>query len=245
MRPVRRATLPASVAAQLSRLQTRVNAAADPKAEADTRWDNKPAKPFGVVRDALLGMANGRARCMYCEDSAGTDIEHFWPKSAYPARAFDWANYLLACSYCNSNLKRTQFPCDATGAPLLIDPSDPMDAPSDHLLLIPSSGNYADQSPKGKATIEVFDLNCAQRPERLPSARRAALLKLQLLIQFYDRCIASGDAEGADVAKAAILGEPFPAVRDHLLRTAASPDGGPTLRRGVPEAIVRHGIAAW
>lgn len=236
--------LPAEAAAALQVLQARVDAAADPKAEAAKRWESKPAAAFGAVRGALDQMAQGRSRCMYCEDSAGTDIEHFWPKAAYPGRAFRWDNYLLACSGCNSNQKRDQFPLDGAGAPLLLDPSDPQTDPADHLLLVPTTGRFAGQSPRGEATIEVLDLNCTRRRDRLPQGRREALNCLQLLIVDYHRAMLDGDDDRAALYKRAILHEPFPAVRDHLLRTAAGP-GSITLRVGVPEAIAAHGISAW
>ena len=100
---------------------------------------------------------------MYCEDSAATDIEHFWPKSQYPDRAFSWDNYLLACSGCNSNEKREQFPLDAAGQPLLIDPT--VEDPRDHLTLSVRTGKYqprrrdSQESPKGKWSIKVFGLD--------------------------------------------------------------------------------------
>ncbi|MBW8876770.1 MAG: hypothetical protein JF614_17545 [Acidobacteria bacterium] len=102
-------------------------------------------------------MASGLERCMYCEDSEGTAIEHFWPKSVYPERAFDWLNYLIACSRCNSNFKRDQFPLDAAGAPLLVNPSE--EEPLDHLSFSPSTGRFEPRSPKGDPSIDVFGLN--------------------------------------------------------------------------------------
>ena len=245
MRRVTRSALPAPTAAALDQLQAHVNAAADPRAEAEARWQRKPAGPFAAVRTALDQMANGRARCMYCEDSAGTDIEHFRPKSVYPARAFVWENYLLACSFCNSNRKRSRFPLDATGAPLLIDPSDAQDDPIRHLELLPTSGRYRGRSPKGATSVEVFDLNAEARPGRLPEGRRATLIKLQPLILDSDRCISGGDEWGGHELRRVILDEPFPAVRGYLLQIAAGPNAALLLRAGVSEAIDRHGMAAW
>ena len=60
-------------------------------------------------------MAPGVQRCMYCLDSLGTDIDHFEPKSRRPLRTFCWHNHLLACSRCNSNYKREEYPCDGFG----------------------------------------------------------------------------------------------------------------------------------
>ncbi|MDX2558961.1 HNH endonuclease signature motif containing protein [Streptomyces sp. TX20-6-3] len=126
------------------------------RAKAAKLWANRR-----TVRPALLAvltkMAPGHERCMYCGDSQGTDIDHFDPKSRTPLRTFDWLNHLLACSYCNSNQKRSLFPTDGEGAPLLVDPTllDPLD----HLRLVLPLGEYRARSPQGQACIDVFGLN--------------------------------------------------------------------------------------
>lgn len=91
-----------------------------------------------AVRSVLQGMAGGRIRCMYCEDSLGTDIHHFRPQVLAPALAFSWSNYLLACAHCNSNRKRSVFPLDRAGLPLFVDPT--AEDPLEHLALLPTSG---------------------------------------------------------------------------------------------------------
>ncbi len=110
MRRVARRPLPLAAATELARLTTKVKTAAEPAKKAAELWQKKPKPTFDTIRDTLERMATGRGRCMYCEDSLGTDIEHFYPRARYPGRAFSWSNYLLACSHCNSNLKRSQFP---------------------------------------------------------------------------------------------------------------------------------------
>lgn len=47
---------------------------------------------FHEVRTRLADMSAGAQRCCWCEDSAGTDIEHIRPKSLYPERTFRWEN---------------------------------------------------------------------------------------------------------------------------------------------------------
>lgn len=94
---------------------------------------------------------------MYCEDSEATDIEHFYPKAIYPARSFKWDNYLLACSNCNSNYKRSQFPLDSTGLPLLIDPAS--EDPMNHLDLSLTTGKFIPATDKGEESIRVFGLD--------------------------------------------------------------------------------------
>ncbi len=80
------------------------------------------------IVEVLRRMTGKRERCMYCEDSRGTDIEHFWPKEPYPEKSFKWVNLLWACAGCN-RVKGARFPLDSSGEPLLIDPTatDPWD----------------------------------------------------------------------------------------------------------------------
>jgi uncharacterized protein (TIGR02646 family) len=66
-------------------------------------------KTFDEVINQLIDMCPGTRRCCYCEDARGEDIEHFRPKKFYPDVAFQWDNYLYACSACNSNAKRDRF----------------------------------------------------------------------------------------------------------------------------------------
>ena len=39
--------------------------------------------------------------CAYCEESCKGDVDHFGPKSRYPARVYEWSNWVLACHTCN------------------------------------------------------------------------------------------------------------------------------------------------
>jgi len=112
----------------------------------------------GRVVMALRTMASGIERCMYCSESLGTAIDHFEPLNHAPRRVFDWYNHLLGCSFCNSHAKGGLFPRDKDGAPLLIDPT--ADEPVHHLRLSLTSGEYHCLTPRGCATIDVFQLNC-------------------------------------------------------------------------------------
>ncbi len=56
---------------------------------------------FREIRTTLTAMCSGAQRCMYCEDSAADEVEHFRPKNLYPQHVFDWENYLYACRPCN------------------------------------------------------------------------------------------------------------------------------------------------
>lgn len=242
MRRVTRRPLSAATATDLARLSARVKSAPIPTKKAATLWRKRPKATFEEVRATLERMATGRGRCMYCEDSLGTDIEHFYPRARYPRRAFSWRNYLLACSHCNSNLKRHRFPF-LNRRPALLDPT--VDDPFEHLLFIPLTGELCATGPKGQPSIDVFGLNDSTTPRKLPRARRETFLKLQLLLEEHERCLDASDEAGAALAKQAILDEPFLAVLGWLLRVATGPAARSLLRAGVAEIVARRGIAGW
>lgn len=156
-------------------------------------WSSKSrSQEFSTIKKQLYSMAYGHRLCMYCESSHGTDIEHFFPKKQYPTKAFEWDNYLIACSYCNSNLKRERFPLDPNNNPLLIDPSK--DDPSTHLKLSLNTGLFFGITERGLSSIEVFDLNDTRFSESgrdLTNQRRERVVTLKALFEKYDRLMSS------------------------------------------------------
>lgn len=242
MRRLNRPVLSKNTVRTLARTTAKVARAHDPKQDAETRWARKPKVAFKEVRSSLEQMASGRSRCMYCEDSLGTDIDHFKPKANYPHEAFTWENYLLACSYCNSNLKRTQFPLDANGEALLIDPT--VDDPRLHLLLLPSNGNFMALDPKGDASIRVFGLNDNSFPRRLPKGRKDALVSLVALLKDYDSEINNNPAKAEEI-KVAVRDFPFSVVLTSLIDIARSAAGGAVLGPQVVDLIQRHDVGQW
>jgi uncharacterized protein (TIGR02646 family) len=243
VKKIKRQALEPATAAGLRRLTAMIGNSGGRAQKAQQLWKTKSRVTFGAVAKVLGEMASGRGRCMYCEDSAGTDIEHFYPKQRYPERAFRWDNYLWACSHCNSNRKRTQFPVRGQ-QPLLIDPSavDPMK----HLQFLPATGEYLPIGTRGPESIAVFGLNDHEPPRKLPQARKDAFFKLQLLLEHYDAEQRAGRAGKAQQIKRIAKEEPFSAVFDWLLAIAQGPAAGrKTLRAGIPQLIKRHGIAGW
>lgn len=91
--------------------------AIDKRADKAKRlWNSKSipnlgsgALAFNEVKQALIGMCISIELCNYCEHNEATDIEHIYPKSFFPERAFQWSNYLLACKTCNTHYKLDQF----------------------------------------------------------------------------------------------------------------------------------------
>jgi uncharacterized protein (TIGR02646 family) len=244
MRKITRSDLSVATHEKLLQLTARVASSADPKAEAAARWAGKPRAAFEEVRQRLEVMAPGRARCMYCEDNLGTDIDHFWPKSDYPERAFQWANYLLACSHCNSNLKRDEFPLDSHQSPLLLDPTDPNDDPVAHLTFLPTDGTFSPNTQKGVESIRVFGLNDDRSPRRLPTARRDTLVTLLALLKCFDAQIAT-DPTKANAIRDALRRHPFSAVMQWLVSIASRPSGAAVLGVDVVQLVQKHQVSTW
>ena len=174
--------------------------------EAKRLWKFKNNKAFKEIRTKLRQMAPGIDRCMYCEDSAGTDIEHFWPKNTYPLKAFDWDNYLLACSTCNSNYKRSEFPLDTEERPLLIDPVK--EDPRQHIALSPSTGLYTNLTLKGSESIRVYCLNRSI----LVQGRHDAFVSVQVHIIHYGNQCLNGNMDEAQRIQSAICRFPHAGV---------------------------------
>src|SRR5258708_27444964 len=99
MRKIPRTKLSRRATAYLAKKQAEVNSGKDP----ESTW--KSARQTKTIKDNLINvptrMAGARARCMFCEDSRGADIDHFWPRARYKSRIFLWKNMLLLCTPCN------------------------------------------------------------------------------------------------------------------------------------------------
>ncbi|MCX7045568.1 MAG: hypothetical protein NTX50_08815 [Candidatus Sumerlaeota bacterium] len=154
----------------------------------EQEWENaRRTKPLKAVLTALKNMINARERCMYCLDSHGTDIEHFWPKSQYPERMFIWLNLLLSCAECQ-RIKGSQFPTASGNNPLLIDPT--AEQPWDYLDFDPITGNLVARfdpvqdgyCSKGIATVETLQLD---KREALAAGYKKTYRRLANLINEY------------------------------------------------------------
>jgi hypothetical protein len=100
-----------------------------------------------------------------------------------PLRTFDWLNHLLACSTCNSNQKRDEFPIGVDGQPLLIDPT--AEDPFAHMTLSLSTDEYHPLSDKGRVTIEVCGLNRRQLVDGRRRSRNTVALLLREWVEAY------------------------------------------------------------
>lgn len=107
----------------LDELNRRQSRAGTDVGRAAREWKNfSNSGAYRALRIHLQQEAGDRARCVYCSDSMGVDIDHYFPKSLYPARAFEYENLLLTCSNCNRR-KLDRFPLDAQGRPVLLCPT--------------------------------------------------------------------------------------------------------------------------
>ena len=151
-----RKDLPSVAAKFLRRNQAAVDAGSSPR----PTWEKaRKAQRMKDVVGALLAMVGRRGRCMYCEDSRGTDIDHFWPLVLFKERTFVWENLLWSCSDCNRH-KATRFRVGPWGGPMLLDPT--ADDPWDFLYYNPHTGGITAryrgdmEDPRGKETLEAI-----------------------------------------------------------------------------------------
>lgn len=218
MIPITRLDLPDPTLRALRDQTAKITSARDRLREAHRLWQNRIVRTtlLPVLRSTLADMCPGIKRCMYCGDSLGTDIEHFEPVRIRPVRTFDWHNHLLACSYCNSRQKQDKFPLAADGTPLLLDPT--VDDPAEHLHLALAAGVYLDLTPRGKATIDLFDLNRGE----LVKGREHALRANRRLLRDWREAAEEDDVDAVHECLCDLREQPVAEVALALLQQAHS-----------------------
>lgn len=221
------------------------------KTLAAAQWksdkQNQSRNPLGRILEELKAMASGLERCMYCEDNAGTDVDHFWPKTSYPEKTFCWDNLLLACSCCNSG-KLAEFPLTAAKTPILLDPT--LDDPQQYLILIASTGQFEpraaeDGSDRTRAveTLRIFRLNSRRT---LVRGRVNAWLATQIFLERYDQAVAQGDATLREQCKVLLCQQPFSTVFAMLCQLEASDPGLVFMSEASRNALQQHPeIRTW
>jgi uncharacterized protein (TIGR02646 family) len=166
-----------------------------------------------TVAGVLARMTGLRERCMYCHDSRATDIDHFWPLSAYAARAFQWENMLWTCTGCNRP-KSEKFALDAVGTPLLINPTaeDPWDFivyDADTDLLTARYREDGTPDPKGDYTTDEDRSGLPLNIEAVTNGRKRTRRALVRAVREY----LANAIPGADPARARQLLDE--AITDH------------------------------
>uniref|UniRef100_UPI0031DA81DA hypothetical protein n=1 Tax=Saccharothrix mutabilis TaxID=33921 RepID=UPI0031DA81DA len=138
-----------------------------------------------------------------------------------------WVITGAACATCNSNLKRDRFPVAADGTPLLVDPT--VEDPFEHLLPTPALGQYVGLTDKGRATIEVFDLNRPVLTQGREQAHRVVVMALHKWAEGRER----GAAEQMLEAVLTVRGQPLADVCQAMLRLAEAPGAARVLDSSV------------
>ncbi|MDC0685598.1 hypothetical protein [Sorangium atrum] len=260
-------TLPTTPAAALLSLQADIDALptfAERVAAAKTRFSSKNRKgdtTFDAIKEVLTAMCAGRCRCMYCEDSAADEVEHFRPKDLYPEVVFAWINYLYACGPCNGP-KNNRFQVLSAKSRTIVDVTRPLKAPvtepepgdpvlidprrEDPLTLmrldirgtflfrpIPSKGTH--EYERANYTINILHLN---ERDHLPGARKDAYeAYCALLHRYVLKKKASASAEYLARTESALRRTHHPTVWAEMKRQR---DEIPELRalfREAPEAM--------
>jgi uncharacterized protein (TIGR02646 family) len=192
MRRCQRLNLGSRDAGYLAKRQAKLDA--DLALEPRAVWQSsRGTKTIRRVAETLAKMAGDRSRCMFCSDSRGTDIDHFWPLAAYRDRVFSWPNMLWACTGCN-RAKSASFAL-ANGTPLLLNPT--IDDPWDHLFFDPTTCNVVprfdpaarQENPRGKFTVDHLPLN----DEAVTNGRAASLRTLCASIEHFRQKLAAGE----------------------------------------------------
>ncbi|MQB04540.1 hypothetical protein DXT91_10405 [Agrobacterium tumefaciens] len=186
-----------------------------------------------VARDPLMQVFNGK--CAFCESDVGAtsspSVERFRPISDasdlsgkgspdhYTWLFAEWENLYIACNAC-ARAKRSLFPVSGNRAepmtplreiwftedPMLLDPC--RDNPQDHLLFT-EHGDVRYLTPRGEATIKVFNLN------------REGLVRARRLV--WER-VAAAVGQNLDVKGFAADFQPYAAVARQALEAIAGTD---------------------
>ncbi len=236
MRAVTRLVLPASATTYLATRTTRLAAAGNTKTESDKAWKSaRRTKKIRLAVATLVTMNAGSERCMYCEHDRATDIDHHCPRSHSPALTFAWSNWLLACTVCNSNYKRNQYPAG------LLDPSATGYSFDTHFEIERHTGAFTLKTPQAMASEPVFGLNDGA----LQQSRKHVLAFLQATIVLYADAVDAGDAQEAARSESAVRSGLHPSVLATIQRWHGG-SGRPLLHPMCADAIDRHPVVlSW
>lgn len=194
---------------------------------AQIAWNSKEGSivkktAFKEIKDELIDMCVGVEICNYCENNEATDVEHIYPKSFFPERAFCWENYLLACKTCNSRHKLDKFAVfvptgsntftelvrknqPTTDDAVLIDPrtEDPLqffwlDIQNKTFVLDPRLNLNSRDKSRAEYTLKLLGLNDR---DALVTARKTAA---KYYLDRLDRYVSARDANTVDELEACV-----------------------------------------
>lgn len=125
------------------------------------------------IKEALSLSSHGK--CAFCEcipsEGGYIEVEHYKPKSIYPASTFDWLNLLPSCSQCNGSKLHHDTVVEPIVNPYDVDPNGIFYF--DGISMKPSPGPYFDLA---KQTIDV----CGLETIRLWKPRAEILVSLTI-----------------------------------------------------------------
>lgn len=151
MRKINRNNIPDELHQDLLRRQSHALSTVTPNIDRDWRIFSRSQSKKAIL-GYLAEMHNNK--CCYCEvllDSQSfPTIEHHYPKGRYGERCFQYHNFFLACSRCNTN-KGDRFDEN------LLSPTE--DVPEDHLFF-PVDFEIEAKTSRGELTAnEILRLN--------------------------------------------------------------------------------------
>ena len=219
----------------LQNLQAKVDAEHDRETQykkATKLFRSKsPKSVFDEIKSILKMHSPAGESCYYCEQDRHRDIDHIFPKRHYPEKAFDWQNYVYACTICNQDAKNDRFAVfDANGDvvefdrnlgfsdavplgdPVLINiryenPQDFLRVDLDTGLFVACGQSTADRL-RGVYTRDLFDLNS----DVLSRYRRHAVNAFENYMFRHREAVQEGDAVTAGRVLQEISELPFPSV---------------------------------
>ncbi len=162
----------------------------------------RKAKEVRRIRAVLKRMNRGSGRCMYCEHDRGDSIDHFCPIKIDPNLTFDWNNWLLACSVCNSNNKRDRFPAG------LLNPTATRYRFEVHFEFAQHTGKFKLKTVEAITSEPVFGLNHAA----LRESRKSFFVLCQASIILYAEEMGRGRVKDAMKQKRAVLSGPHATI---------------------------------
>lgn len=113
-------------------------------------------------------------KCAFCEGIPGetgfAEIEHFYPKSKYTDKTFEWCNLIYACRKCNSNKMNHDTLLEPIINPYETDPVNVFRYQD--IMIHPAEGPHKTAAER---TIKV----CGLKDGRLFSARASVLVSLR------------------------------------------------------------------
>ncbi|MEM9456846.1 MAG: HNH endonuclease [Myxococcota bacterium] len=146
-------------------------------------------KSMRRIRRTLSLAAGPDERCMYCHDSQAVTIEHYYPKSKYEDRAFDWNNFLAICSSCNV-MKGDELLLGDDGQGMMINPLD-VD-PWEYIEYSVETDHYTarwwtaeEEDPKGRETLDVLSKRLEH--QAVMTRRRKVRVRLQGYVSSFLR----------------------------------------------------------